>query len=303
MRSLVEEGVLCARVGKGTFIGEEFRGENAVATQALHVLSPTRFDSATTLPFFRLVHSIAESLGGLGVHINTPPEKHGMDYLDETVIQPFREGRIRIVLAVSCPWRVYQYLRDQGVPALVFGSMFPNRQFLPSIDKDSARGAGMLVDYLVGRGHKNLGVIMPSTGLAGVDLFTDSVSRRLSTYGIPADSISMRYCSGDGLVTIDRIRALLLGSNRPTALITDEEDLANLASQAARSIGLLVPQDVEIVFEGSVFRTGDGAGYPHTAIELDESAFAGEVIALIHSLPGSQTPPAARFLPVRLITQ
>lgn len=301
MKKLVEEGVLDARPGKGTFIGEDTQTNPPNTTQVLHVLSPTRFDSSTTIPFMRLVQSVAKSLGGLGLQLNNPPEGHDFIYIDETVVKPFHEGRIRAVLAVSCHWKVYQYLKEKKVTALVFGSMFPNRQFLPSVDKDSAKGAETLVHYLVEKGHQRIGVIMPASGLAGVDFFTDSVSRSLSMRGIPADSLSMRYCSGDNVVTLDRIRELLDSPNRPTALITDEEDLANLASQAAMSAGLRVPDDVEIVFEGSVFRTGYPANYPHTAITFDESTFTHEVIEMIQGLHTPEAPASARLLPVRLL--
>lgn len=301
MKKLVDDGVLYARPGKGTFVREDSLQPSSNVTQILQVLSPTRFDDSTTIPFMRLVQSVAKKLGGLGLQLNNPPAAPDVDYIFETVVKPFREGRVHAVLAVSCQWSVYQYLSDQGVNVLVFGSMFPDRQCLPSIDKDSAKGAEILINYLVKKGHQQFGVIMPATGLAGVDFFTDSVSRSLSGCGIPADSLSMRYCSGDHVVTRDRIRKLLQGKNRPTALIADEEDLANLASQAAKSIGLRVPDDVEIVFEGSVFRTGYSAKYPHTAITLDEPALIAEVIERLSDLRNSKVPSHAPFLPVQLV--
>ncbi len=302
MKKLIEESVLVARAGSGTFIGDEARGTSSSVPQALHVLVPMGFDSAVTIPFMRLVQALAQSLGGLGIQFNSPPQGYDLSYVSETVLKPFREGQIKAVLAVSCSWKTYQYLKDQGITALVCGSMYQDRQFLPSLDKDGVMGAELLVDYLVKKGHTRLGLVMPATGLAGVDFFTDAVSRSLSTRGLPADSLILRYCTGDRLVTVDRIRDLLRSPNRPTALITDEQDFADLARRAAESIGLSVPKDVEIVFEGSIFRAEYPAAYPHTRITQDGAQLADEVAEMIRGLHQQVGPPSARFLPVRLVS-
>lgn len=302
MKKLIEEGVLVARPGSGTFIGDEARGAASNVPQALHVLMPRGFGTATTVPFMRLVQAVAQSFGGLGVQFNSPPEGYDLNYISETVLKPFREGQIKAVLAVSCQWKAYQYLKEQGITALVCGSMFQNRQFLPSLDKDAAKGAELLVDYLVKNHHRRMGVIMPASGLAGVDFFTDAVSRSLAKRGISADALTLRYCTGDESVTIDRIRDLLSAPNRPTALITDEADLADLARNAAESLGLSVPRDVEIVFEGSVFRTDYPARYPHTRVTLPESELAAEISDMIKGLNTLNGVAEPKFLPVQLAT-
>ncbi len=301
MKKLIEEGILVARAGSGTFIGDEARGAASNVPQALHVLMPIGFDSATTIPFMRLIQAVAQNLGGLGIQFNSPPEGYDLNYISETVLKPFREGQIKAVLAVSCQWKAYQYLKEQGITALVCGSMYQDRQFLPSVDKDAAKGAELLVDYLIKKGHRRLGLVMPASGLAGVDFFTDSVSRSLSSRGLSADSLSLRYCTGDKIVTEDRIRDLLRSSNRPTALITDEADFADLARSAVESLGLSVPNDVEIVFEGSVFRTDYPAAYPHTRITSNGTELAREITDMIRGVHQMDGSPIARFLPVEFV--
>ena len=301
MKKLIEEGALYARAGSGTFIGEEVRRTSQNLPQTIHVLSPTRLGFSTTIPLIKLIQSVANGLGGLGIQFNSPPEGYNLDYVFETIVKPFREGNVKAVLAVSCQWKVHQFLKDQGIPAVVCGSIYQDRNYLPSVDIDSTKGAELLVDYLIKKGHKRLGMIMPASGLAGVDFFTDSVGRSLSLLGVPADSLSIRYCTGDKLVTIDRIRELFQGPNRPTALITDEADFSDLARSAAESIGLRVPDDVEIVFEGSVFRTEDPSRYPHTQITLSPSEFSEQIVEMIRGLRHSDAPASAQYLPVQFV--
>lgn len=302
MKKLIEEGILYARAGSGTFIGEEARQTALGVIQTLHVLSPTRATRpGLPTPLVDLVQSVSDKLGGLGIQFNCPPEENILDYLFETVVKPFRAGNIRAVVAISCPWKVHQYLKDQGLPAVVFGSMFQDRQYLPSIDKDSIKGAELLVDYLIEKGHKRIGVIMPASGVAGVDFFIDSVGRRLSLRGMPADSLSIRYCTGDKLVTVDRVRELLQGSNHPTAVIADEEHFANLIRQAAESIGLRVPEEVEIVFEGSIFRAESSSRYPHTQITASMEELSEQIVEMIGSLSRSEPFTGTRFLPTQLV--
>jgi LacI family transcriptional regulator len=184
---------------------------------------------------------------------------------------------------------------------LVIGSMFPDRRFLASIDKDSAGGAEILVDYLIAKKHRQFGVLVPASGLAGVDLFTDAASRRLASHGIAADSLTLRFCNGDEPVTIDRMRELLGARRRPTAIITDEEDLARLVQSAAESLRLRIPTDLEIVFEGSLLRMSEPSVYPHTRSVLSEEELAKTVAGLIKTLPPAGGEPSVHIVPVRMV--
>jgi len=179
--------------------------------------------------------------------------------------------------------------------------MFQDRKYLPSIDKDSTKGAELLVDYLIKKGHKRLGVIMPASGVAGVDFFIDSVGRSLSLRKMPADALSIRYCTGDKLVTVDRIRDLFQGSNRPTAVIADEDHFADLVREAAESIGLRVPEDMEIVFEGSIFRVESSSRYPHTQITASAVELSEKIVEMIRGLNQSETSTGTRFMSVQFV--
>ncbi len=301
MTCLVETGMLVARPGSGMFIGPACEGVAPGVAQSLHAVMPIGFKPCTATPLVRLMQAVAQSQGNLGVHFNTFPSRYDFNYVAETVVKPYRAGQVAAVVALGCHWSLQQYLKEQEIKTLVIGSMFPDRAFFPSIDKDSAGGGEILVDYLIEKGHRQFGVLVPASGLAGVDLFTDAVSRRLSSHGIPADSLTLRFCNGDEPVTMDRMRELLASRRRPTAIITDEEDLANLVSNAAESLRLSVPKDLEVVFEGSLLRMSEPSVYPHTRSVLSEEDLVREVAGMIKTLPPAGGEPCARLVPVRMV--
>jgi len=302
MKHLVEKGILAARRGSGTFIGPGVAAPPMPVAQCLHALMPLGFMPCNTGPLVRVLQAVARSLGGLGINFSNFPAGYDLHYVAETVLKPYRAGHTAAVLALGCHWTLHQYLREHGLKVLVIGSMFPDRQFLSSIDTDAAQAAGLLVDSLVARNHRRFAVLVLASGLAGVDLFTDAISRRLSSHGIPADSLALRFCNGDEPVTLDRLRELLNSPQRPTAIITDEEDLANLAFAAARSMNLSVPGDLEIVFEGSLVWTGTPSRYPHTRAVLSEKELEAEIAGMIRSLQPSPAEPKARIVPVSLVS-
>ncbi len=300
IKQLVQKGILGARRGSGTFIGPNAPTPN-IQTSSIHILMPLGFEDSGAMPLIRLMQSVAKSLGGWGVHFDTFPQSSGLEYLREGLLKTYQSGQVGAVIAISCHWTVHQFLKEQGLNAIVLGSMFPERQFLPSIDKDSAQGGRLLVDYLIGKKHRNFAVLALASDLAGLDLFTDSISRSLSTHGIPADSLTLRYCNGDQSITEARLRELLNSSQRPTAIITDEEDLADLAAKAVKAAGLVLNQDVEIVFQGTLFRTGESAPYLHTCATISPEALTDLIVKMIQ-LPKSGNVDRCNpiFVPVKL---
>jgi Periplasmic binding protein-like domain/Bacterial regulatory proteins, gntR family len=304
MTKLVEQQVLVARPGSGTFIGPKAPASPPGTTLSLHVLMPLDslgFNPCITAPLIKLLQSVSRHFGGAAVQFNTFPAGAALGYFRETVSKPFQDGQIAAVIMVGCHWTIQEFLKDQGIKALVLGSMFSDRQFFPSIDKDSVQGAEILVHDLVKKGHRRFGVVAPASGLAGVDFFTDAVGRSLAAHGIPADSLSLRYCNGDQSVTENRLRELLTGPLHPTALITDGGDLANLAASAATGLGLRVPGDIEIVFEGSLLQTGYPARYPHTAATLTHEELATEIYQRVRALTTLTKISNPHFVPVHLV--
>ncbi len=304
MAQLVNQQVLIARPGSGTFIGPKAPASSPITLVALHVLMPLDalgFSQCITVPLIQLLQSLSRHLGGVAIQFNTFPTEATLGYFRDTVAKPFREGQIATVIMVGCHWTIQEFLKDQGIKALVLGSMFSDRQFFPSIDKDSVQGAEILVHHLIKKGHRRFGVVASASGLAGVDFFTDAVGRSLAAHGIPADSLVLRYCNGDESVTGNRLRELLTGPLHPTALIADGGDLADQAASAATGLGLKVPGDIEIVFEGSLLQTDYPARYPHTAATLTHEELATEIYQRIRTLTASRDAFMPHFVPVHLV--
>lgn len=296
LQRLCERGVLVARPGSGTFVASGVgAGSAEPPPRSLHVLIPQGFRRTTMGPLTSLVKSLATALGGVGVHFHTFPAGWDFAHLDAALGEPHTSGRVAAVLALGCHWSVHRYLRDRGLPALVIGSMFPDRQFLCSMDRDVTQSADLLVDELVERGHRRFLLVAAASGLAGVDLFTDGVGRRLAHHGLPPGALHIRHCHGEPSVTTDRIREVLQGLRRPTAILTDEEELADLAREAADTAGLAVPRQVEIVFSGSLLRTGEPTRYPHTRSVLEPDELAEKIVRLLSDLPGRGEPTPHRI--------
>jgi len=299
LQRLCQRGVLVSRPGSGTFIGPGGQTGTTPAPRSLHVLIPQGFHRTTMGPLTGLIKSLAAGLGGVGVDFHTFPAGFDFSHLEAALGEAHDAGRVAAVLALGCHWSVHRYLKDRGLPAFVIGSMFPDRQFLSSMDRDVTQSANLLVDDLVKSGHRRFLLVAAASGLAGVDLFTDGVGRRLAFHGLPPGALNIRHCHGETSVTKDRIRETLQNPQHPTAILTDEEELAEVAHAAARTAGLAVPERVEIVFSGSLLRTGEPTSYPHTRSVLEPDELAEKISRLLRDLPGTGSPQAHR-IPVAL---
>ncbi len=282
MAQLAAEGLLVARQGSGMFIGEIPSGPPPV--QTLLVALARGFAPCTAMPLIGMLQRAAAALGNLGVQFNVFPADAPLHYVTETLVRPFHAGQVAAVVAVGCHWSVQQHLRESGVKALVLGSPFPDRLLLDAMDKDSVGAGWLLVDHLVARGHQRIGVVAPASGLAGVDLLVDAIAQRFAHHQLPAAGLTLRFCNGDEPVTLDRVREMLSGRQAPTAVITSEEDSARQVESVAQGLGLRVPEELEIVFEGSLLRTGQPSPYGHTHTDLDDDALLHELVQRLRSL-------------------
>ena len=118
---------------------------------------------------------------------------------------------------------------------------------LDRVLSDYAEGGALAANHLVDLGHRRIGLI---TGPEDMAVFRDreeSFRRTLSQVGVPFDERLRRagrysYEVGDQLAT-----ELLRERDRPTAIFCADDVVAFGAMDAARRLGLRVPEDLSII--------------------------------------------------------
>mgnify|MGYP000070345538 CR=1 FL=1 len=116
----------------------------------------------------------------------------------------------------------------------------------PSVRIDNAGAAGEIVQYLIGQGHRRIGV------LAGLEDNPHSRDRlrgyreSLQKAGIPFDPnllVNGDFTMGSGLTAASHFARM---KNRPSAIFSMNDEMAIGCIQGLKSAGILVPEDIAI---------------------------------------------------------
>ncbi|MCR9256717.1 MAG: LacI family DNA-binding transcriptional regulator [Alphaproteobacteria bacterium] len=141
---------------------------------------------------------------------------------------------------------IYQFLERHGIPCVIawaYDGSIPR----PAIGFDNRGCMAELAAEVLRRGHRRLGMISAET--AGNDRARERVAgvrQAMREAGLADDALTVvetRYSFENGRKALD---ALMSRSPRPTAVICGNDVLAVGAIQAARGLGLKVPEDLSI---------------------------------------------------------
>ncbi len=170
-------------------------------------------------------------------------------------------------------------LAGAGVPFASFGRLAPD---LPQqwVDVDNVAGMTALVDYLVGKGHRQLAYLGADGGQYWKRERLDGFRLGLARYGLQVADDAVIHGSDAGLR--DAVRDLLSRPQRPSAIVASSDAVAAVALSVINSLGLRAGRDVAITgFDGG------GIGLltepTLTSVRIPVERIARELITRCHS--------------------
>lgn len=149
-----------------------------------------------------------------------------------------------IFFASFLPVEIYQELHKKGIPSVLVNQSYSE---YPSVALDNKSGAQMVMDYLLGLGHQEIGFIGTDTGgQIQADRFrgyTESLERK----GIAVNPEWI--ATGDWTMASGKaaMRQLIDRGRLPTAIFAANDAMAIGAVMEALDSGYSVPGDISIV--------------------------------------------------------
>ena len=132
------------------------------------------------------------------------------------------------------------------LPAIVVGADYPETA-ISWIDVNNEEGARVAMEYLVEHGHTRI------AHLAGEPVQRSALLRHsgycsiLAKYNLTNDPSFVHWCDYDKEKGYHYAKHLLKRSDRPTALFAADDLIALGALDAARELGLRVPEEVSVI--------------------------------------------------------
>jgi DNA-binding LacI/PurR family transcriptional regulator len=256
LTELRDAGLIERSWGKGTFVREQ---TSTVANLAI------TFDQAYTplypylLPF---INGINREAVLRGVHVQLFPLPRTQIFAGGSgslFVSLLRERRLDGVLACDphSPEDIVQ-LECWGVPTVSLLNEYPGTQ-CAAVMSDDADGARQLAELLVGQlGHRRVLLLMgPELGRAprrarSSAILAESLMRELRERGAvcPRSAVLLTNFEWDEIAA--DVRSRLTSNDRPTAILTCSDLLAQKTIELARELGLRVPEDLSVTGWGDV---------------------------------------------------
>lgn len=141
---------------------------------------------------------------------------------------------------------------DVSIPTVLVNCRPESSSGYASIEPDDYQGSCQLTEYVLKQGHRRIGYIRLNPRLLGAELRLAAFRDAIFAAGLTEADVDIRLgMEGEIGAETNHVfavaQAMLSKSDRPTALVCGNDEIALQAYLAALGLGLRIPQDVSVV--------------------------------------------------------
>lgn len=198
----------------------------------------------------------------------------------------------------------------RGLPAaktqnkpVVYLYQYSEGAVYPSIIPNDKQGAAIMVEHLVGLGHRRIGVIGGPVNYEAVNLRLEGYKEVLAAHGLPFDPNLIKFAEWNQTEGYKATNELLRLPNPPSAIFTMSDLLAIGAEQALIEKGLRIPQDISLAgFDNRFFSKNQLP--PLTTVELPLYEMGLKAGELLRKMISGESVEAEKYIvPCKLIVR
>lgn len=241
-------GLLERRPRRGTFVAPGFQARGGGAPSVLMLFVPRSRRDRLTAEISELTDSLLDRFEGVSVQLCPVPEEGAEAAVRESIRAVGRGCAVLGAAAMSCPAGVYRALSESGLPAVVFGGLYPGQGELVAVDSDLGAAGEILGRHLIERGHRRLALLQGTDVRPGDDRFLNGAVEALARHGLPANALRVLYVAPDAGSIAARLGELLADPQPPTGLVLNGLVLAERVLAALRRLGAKGDDGIEVVF-------------------------------------------------------
>ncbi|XAL98879.1 substrate-binding domain-containing protein [Phycisphaeraceae bacterium D3-23] len=257
LKLLADRQVLIRKRRAGTFIGPRFSVEaegggevtaKRAALDVVHVLIPMDYYRANVIPGNTFVEELTRAIPGVSVQLHHIADAGTTDYalklLDQLKAEPDRrEG----VVLIRSSRETQIAAQDSGVPAIAFGSTYPDVKRLYSIDPDQEQAGRLAAKVALQQGHQHFALIMRNHWRRGDNLLMEGFAKVLGEAGVGVDRVSIVSSPEEAEVIEHDVAVLLAQAPHPSALVCRSRFHAEAAIRGIRDRGLEPGVDILVI--------------------------------------------------------
>ncbi len=186
------------------------------------------------------------------------------------------------VILVACvlPAADKQRLRSRNIPLVMVDPAGAPAPDLPSVGSADWNGGYLATRHLIDLGHRRVGIITGPPDMLASTARLSGYRAALESAGIPVDPALIRpgeFHHADG---VEQGRVLLSLAERPTAIFASSDLYALGVYEAARSLGVAIPDELSVVGYDDL-PIARWVGPPLTTVRVPLLAMAEQAVHLV----------------------
>ena len=211
------------------------------------------------------------------------------EYMDKQIDGLIVEGTKSALPNPNLP--LYEKLREMGIPVVFFNGYYPALRDCVSVTMNDRQGGFDAVEYLVAKGHRNIGGIFKNDDMQGLGRY-DRYARALLKNGLTFQDQWVTWFNSESrenlLTDEDGVTRFLEKLSQCTAVVCYNDEVAVKLERAFATHGIKVPEDKAIIsFDNSPL--GELAAAGLTSFDhLKESLGASAARKLISMMDGRE---------------
>lgn len=247
LQLLERRQVITRQQRRGAFISAQGTPKSSPSLRRVHFLVHQNYLTAEGIGNDLVLLGMQEELPGVHVQISFLPTARSKEFvaglIDDSLTAKARDGFI----LVRVPYEVQQLVGDRGVPGVVYGALYPGVTRLTRYDRDMTAVGEFAANYLLDRGHRQIGYLSRQQTLPGDHDTMDAIRRRLGAHGVLAHQLTERFLPSSPEVCEAEVRRLLQSEDRPSGFICRSRLMADAVASVCAEMGLVLYRDVDLV--------------------------------------------------------
>ena len=251
LRMLVKRGVIERKQRRGTFVAQPMAPHQRPPLRRVHVLVHKQYLQTEGVLVDGALLGLQSALPGVQLVFETIPEIDEADYVNHLISQSLRGDGVDGFVLFRASLLAQRTISASGLPAVVYGALYPSIRGLSSVCWDQGMVGRMLSRYLLDQGCGRLAMITRQFVTTGDHQTLEGMRETLTSAGRGVDALTMRCLPADDEAIFDAscqlIELLLTGVEAPQngesrSIVGQTSSLLKSTRDSKRSRTALGPQ-------------------------------------------------------------
>ncbi|MGI9427113.1 MAG: hypothetical protein ACR2NM_00530, partial [Bythopirellula sp.] len=177
--------------------------------RSVHFLVHQKYFNAEGIGNDHILIGMQEELPGVQVQISFLPASQESSFIADLIQATLKSKSVDGFILVRAGFEIQRMVSASGLPAVVYGSVFPGVGEIARCDRDMFAVGQVLTSYLLERGHRRLAYYNRQQSLPGDQHTIDGVARTMGKAKLQTDDLTVRFLPSDNQVCESETKHLL----------------------------------------------------------------------------------------------